>query len=83
MDQALLRYMIQSRDDENFQACISTSSFTMAIQIVVVSFIFFIFNIFYRNQYSLYVYLNVLAMLLSGYMLQTARGLGDSITLLT
>ena len=56
MDQALLRYMIQSRDDENFQACISTSSFTMAIQIVVVSFIF-LFLIFFIeiNIHCMYI----------------------------
>lgn len=81
MDQALLRFMIQARRGEgNMQSCISTSLFAMAIQFVLFSCLFIVFNTFYINQYSFYVYANVVAMMLSGYMLQTARGLGDNVT---
>ena len=81
MDQALLRFMILARNgDGNTQSCISTSSFSMAIQVVSFSGLFLITCIFYQNPYSFYVYANVIAMMLSGYMLQTARGLGDNAT---
>ena len=81
MDQALFRFMIQARrGEENMRSCISTSSFAMTVQFVLLSCIFLVVNALYTNQYSIYVYLNVAAMLLSGYMLQTARGLGDNVS---
>lgn len=81
MDQALLRFMILDRaSNGNNRKCISTTSIVFLTQAIVFSFLYFVVTRFWQNQYAIYLYLNVLAMCLSSYSLQAARGFGDNVT---
>lgn len=81
MDQALLRYMIMSRNTEiDIKRCLSTTYILFGIQMIVATIIFLVVSPFANNKYLVYLYINVLSVVFSSYALQTARGFGDTMT---
>lgn len=77
IDQALFRFLIDARDNEKDKAKLITSAFTfILIGIVAYTAIFICLAPFINNIYKYFLLINVLASILSAFMLQAARGLG-------
>ncbi len=82
IDQAVFRFLIDIRKNDKIdekKQLITTTFFTIFIQIIVYSVIFFLISIFIRNEYKVYLYINVIASMLSNLMLQITRGFGDNV----
>ena len=79
IDQALFRFLIDARDNEQDKTRLITSSILLlAMVIVVYSAIFACIAPFISNAYKYFLLINVLANILSTLMLQVARGLGHN-----
>lgn len=80
VDQAVFRFLIDARKDELqrkkvISTCVSFGGFQSIVAFVVFLFVDQITSI----PYMWYLFLNVIAMIVSNMMLQTARGLGDNV----
>ena len=77
IDQALFRFLIDARDDEQSKTKLITSAFSFVlIGIIAYSVLFGCVQKFINNEYKYFLLINVLANMLSTLMLQVSRGLG-------
>ena len=77
IEQALFRFLIDARENEEDKTKLITSAFTLVvIGIVTYTLIFMCIAPFISNEYKYYLLINVFATILSTLMLQIARGLG-------
>lgn len=81
MDQAIFRFLIDVRDDEDGKKRVaSTALITVTIQVIIYLLLFFIFGKFIHNEYKFFLVTNVIASMYSSIMLQISRGFGDNAT---
>lgn len=81
MDQAVFRFLIDARKEEKKKAeIISTAIVTVTLQMIFFVFAYFIFSLFFKNDYKIFLLTNVLAAMYSGLFLQICRGLGDNVS---
>jgi len=81
MDQAIFRFLIDVRDDEDGKKKILSSAIlTIIVQIIVYVLIFCIASIFIKNEYKYFLLTNVIASMFASLLLQVSRGLGDNTT---
>ncbi len=79
IEQALFRFLIDARENEEDKTKLITSAFTLVvIGIVTYTLIFMCIAPFISNEYKYYLLINVFATILSTLMLQVARGLGNN-----
>ena len=79
IEQALFRFLIDARGNEEDKTKLITSAFTLVvIGIVTYTVIFMCIAPFISNEYKYYLLINVFATILSTLMLQVARGLGNN-----
>lgn len=79
MDQAIFRFLIDARKDENKKSTlITTAIFTVSIQAVLYLLVYFVVSIFINNEYKYFLAVNVVASMFSNIFLQVCRGLGDN-----
>lgn len=79
IDQALFRFLIDARENEEDKKRLISSAFILTfIGIVLYGVIFAIVAPLISNQYKYFLLINVLANILSTLMLQVARGLGNN-----
>lgn len=79
VDQALFRFLIDVREDnKKKKEIISTAMVFAAFQVLVTVALFFIVQLFIKNEYKWFLLFNVLASIFSNMMLQLSRGLGDN-----
>lgn len=84
IEQAVFRYLIEVRGNNNDSTEIISSCGAFAIcQTVVLGFLFGIVWCLSRYPYILSLYGYIVAVMLSSMMLQTSRGLGDNVTYAT
>ena len=78
-DQAVFRFLIDVREDENGKKKIITTTIANTIIQIFVYLICFIFiSTFVKNEYKYFLMTNVIASMFSNLMLQISRGLGDN-----
>ena len=81
IEQAVFRYLIDARNDEEKTAkVISTTVFTVIIQCIIYLAIFILVSRWINNEYKYFLATNVIACIGSSIMLQISRGLGDNQT---
>lgn len=81
MDQAIFRFLIDERkNEENKIKLISTSLTTVFFQAILYLIIYIFIGRFINNEYKYFLATNVVATMLSGILLQICRGLGDNTT---
>ena len=80
IDQALFRFLIDKRNDEDGKKYVLTTAaiFSLA-QVAVVIAVFLLFGRFISTIYKWYLLCNLIMAIFSSMMLQTARGLGDNV----
>lgn len=79
IEQAIFRFLIDVRQDDNGKSTIITSTFSFGVmQAGVLGIIFAITNILIKHRYIGDLYMYVIAVIFSGFLLQTARGLGQN-----
>lgn len=79
IDQALLRYLIDSRgNNELAKKHVSTTYAFYLFQLFISAFIYFIISNILDNNYAIYLYITLIVTGLSNIALQTARGIGDN-----
>lgn len=80
LDQAVFRFLIDSRSDENKKnTIITTSMFSVIIQALIFSFFYLSASIFWKNEYQFFFLINVLATLIASVLLQISRGIGNNV----
>ena len=80
IEQAIFRYLVENRENlSEEKKIISTAIYTVIIQIIIYTMVFFIFSNFINNQYKEFLLINVIACTLSSVMLQITRGLGSNV----
>lgn len=81
VDQALFRFLIDSRKDViGKKKIISTAFCFAAFQAIVVIILFFFLHFFITIKFKWFLLFNILATIFANMMLQTARGFGDNIS---
>ncbi|MBT2290570.1 oligosaccharide flippase family protein [Paenibacillus albidus] len=81
MEQALFRYLIDARDDENEKKVLVSTVIAFAFfQISIFFAIFLIAQNFIHNEYKYFLFTNVVVYIFSDIMLQLSRGFGDNKT---
>lgn len=79
IEQALFRFLIDARENEEDKTKLISSAFILALAgIVIYSIIFICIAPMIHNEYKYFLLINVLANILSTLMLQVARGLGHN-----
>lgn len=79
IEQALFRYLIDAREDENaMKTIISTTFFSLIIQSIIYILLFIIVSKWINNEYKYFLATNLIASIFSSIMLQISRGLGDN-----
>ena len=79
IEQAIFRFLIEVRKQEKETSEIVSSCFGFAIiQAVFLAVVFVLIMLITGYMYSIYLYFYVIAVILSGLMLQIARGLGKN-----
>lgn len=79
IEQALFRFLIDARDNEQDKTKLISSAFILAlVGIIAYSIIFICIAPMIHNKYKYFLLINVLANILSTLMLQVARGLGHN-----
>lgn len=79
VEQALFRYLIDSRNNEQeMKKIISTTIFSVIVQSLIFLLVFIIVSRWIHNEYKFFLAINVIAAIFSSIMLQIARGLGDN-----
>lgn len=79
IEQALFRFLIDNRDnDEGKTKLISSTIILFLVQTIVYSLLFALISPFIHNEYKYFLLINVIANMLSSLMLQVARGLGHN-----
>lgn len=79
IEQAIFRYLIEVRNQKDKQKeIVTTSFFSVMIQIIIYAIIYCIVSVFMNNDYKYFLLTNVIACIMSSIMLQIARGLGDN-----
>ena len=80
MEQALFRFLIDSRKDEKLKnETISTAIVTVTIQIVFLVGFFMVFLNIVNTEYKYFLLLNIIFTMYSSLLLQMCRGLGKNI----
>ncbi|WP_088228884.1 oligosaccharide flippase family protein [Desulfosporosinus sp. FKB] len=81
IDQAIFRFLIDSREDErHIKKLLSTSFLSICIQTILYLIVFSLIGKLWTNQYKIFLATNVVISMLSSYCLQVTRGLGDNVT---
>lgn len=81
VEQAVFRYLIEVRGDgRKSSEIISSCMFFSLLQAIILGIIFLIVKISSGYKYSSWLYLYVVAVMLSGFVLQISRGFGDNVT---
>ncbi len=81
MDQAVFRFLIDVRKDENRKKEIITTTIINSLMQIGVYLIFSVFlNIFIKSKYKYFLMINVIVAMISNIFLQISRGLGDNKT---
>lgn len=81
MDQAIFRFLIDARkNEEEKKTLISSCLITICIQVLIYIVLYMIFSRFINNNYKLFLATNVIASTISSLLLQISRGLGDNTT---
>ncbi len=79
IEQALFRFLIDARENDQDKTKLITSAFLLVvIGIIIYTAIFMCISPLVSNEYKYYLLINVLANILSTLMLQVARGLGHN-----
>ncbi|MGM9849285.1 MAG: lipopolysaccharide biosynthesis protein [Bacilli bacterium] len=80
MDQAVFRFLIDTRKDEKKQSeIVTTAILTVVIQSLFFIILYLIASLFINNEYKYFLLTNVIAAMASGISLQICRGLGDNV----
>lgn len=81
IDQAIFRFLIDTRKKEKLtERLISTSFFFVVFNSIIYLLIFLLFSFFVNNQYKYFLASNVIIVMFSNLFLQICRGLGDNET---
>lgn len=81
MDQAIFRFLIDVRkDEEGKKKIISTTLTTVTLQAFLYIILYLVFGNFIHNEYKYFLATNVIAAIYSSILLQISRGLGDNAT---
>lgn len=81
LDQGLFRFMLDCREnDEEIKSLFSSLFSVVIIQSIIFATIFGMASIFMSSQYKMYLLLNVILSVFSGFLMQFARGLGRMMT---
>ena len=79
IEQGVFRYLISNRKNRDRQKEYISSSFIfIVLSCIFFAIICFIFNLFINNEYKIIVEFNLFMSLLSTYLMQLSRGLGDN-----
>ena len=79
VEQAVFRFLIDCRDNEERKnTIISSSIYSVILQCILFTFLYLICSFFINNEYKIYLLLNVIAYIFSSLLLQIARGIGDN-----
>ncbi len=79
IETAAFRDLVTNREDKRRQEEIITNSFiTILISTLIYILIFLAISPFIKNEYKLYLFINVIIYVFSTWILQIARGLGDN-----
>lgn len=79
IEQAVFRFLIDYRKNEKLEMkCISSVVFFSIIQTLLFSVVFLIVSLFYKNQYSFYLLINLIFSAYATILLQIARGIGKN-----
>ena len=79
VDQALFRFLVDVRGNENRKREIISTTFIFALlQLIVITVLFSLVQGVVRAEYKWFLLLNVLATVLENMMLQIARGIGNN-----
>ena len=77
IEQALFRFLIDARDNEEGKVkLISSTAILFLLQTILYTVLFAIIQPFINNEYKYFLLINVIANMLSSLTLQVARGLG-------
>lgn len=78
-DSAGFRFLIDERNNEKQQnEIINNIFYSLIVQIVIFTIIFVGVNCFFNINYSAYIYITIVSMMISNIFLQVLRGLGDN-----
>jgi len=79
IEKAVFRDLIENRENEQGKKkIISSSIFTVTMQIIIFFVIFLFVSSFIENQYKIFLATNVITFIYNSLALQIARGLGDN-----
>lgn len=79
-DSAIFRFLIDVRNDsKEIKRIISNTTILLLIQIVIFSIIFLICIKFLNIKYASAIFINVIFMAMSSFLLQAVRGMGDNL----
>lgn len=80
IEQAVFRFLIDARKNkERTEIIISTSIIVSLIQTIIFIIFFFIITFFWKNEYRIFLLLNVIVSMIASILLQIARGIGNNL----
>lgn len=80
MDSAVFRFLIDNREEEKEKGKIITSSFLAIVFVCLISSIIFLFICnFIKINYSNYIIINVIVLIISNYFMSISRGNGNNL----
>ena len=80
-EQAIFRELIECREDKEEKKKIISSGVTSVIyQSIIFLILFLLFSLIFKNKYSIYLIINIIASVFSFLFLQISRGFGDNKT---
>lgn len=81
IEQAIFRYLIDSRNNKQEQQEIISSTFIIMIIIgIITTTIYFVISLFISNEYKYYLIILLLVTAFANYCLQVSRGLDDTMS---
>lgn len=81
LDQAIFRFLIDARkEEEEKKKLISSSLITIFGQVMIYLIFYILVSRFINNEYKYFLATNVIVAMLSNFLLQVSRGLGDNTT---
>lgn len=80
IEQGIFRFMVTNRENkERLQQIVSTSFTFIIAQILLVTVVFTVVNIFVHSEYKWFLYANLVINMLVFLLMQVMRGLGDNV----
>lgn len=80
LDQAVFRFLIDARNnEEKTKNIINTTIVAIIFQSIIFTLIFVFFSAFWKNDYKIFIILNVLVSMLASILLQISRGIGNNL----